>query len=120
MSTGVKIPLSQRFNFRIIIVVAVIAVVVGYPVYVLVREQVSGGVSSAGGGYTKVNLKALGNFEFDNTNGTANDVPAKWRELDGKNLVLDGEIYAPTEAGDEVHEFQLVYNIQKCCFNGPP
>jgi hypothetical protein len=80
----------------------------------------SGGVSSAGDGYVKVNLKALGNFEFDSSNGTINDVPAKWRELDGKQLILDGEIYAPNEAGDEVHRFELVYNIQKCCFNGPP
>jgi len=120
MESAVKIPLSERFNFRVIIFVGVIALLVGYPVYVLVREQVSGGVRSAGGGYTQVNLKALGNFEFDNSNGTINDVPAKWRELDGKKLVLEGEIYAPNEASDEIHRFELVYNIQKCCFNGPP
>jgi hypothetical protein len=41
--------------------------------------------------------------------------------LEGKRVLLDGQMWAPTSAGtDSVNYFQLVYSISKCCFNGPP
>src|SRR5205085_12481001 len=73
-----------------------------------------------GGGYLEVDIKALGNFQFDASIGALSDVPQRWRELDGKRVILTGEIYAPTEASDKIHQFQLVYSIAKCCFGGPP
>src|SRR2546423_12874784 len=108
-----KVPLSERINLRMIVFIAIIALLVGYPVYILISEQLSGGIHTAGG-YVETNLKAMGNFEFSETNGTITDVPQKWRELDGKKLVLVGEMYAGTNASDEVRNFQLVYSIAKC------
>jgi hypothetical protein len=114
-----KVPLSERFNLRLLIFIGVIAILVGYPVCVLVQQQLSGGVTSVAGGYKEVNLKALGNFVFDDSSGTVNDVPAKYRELDGQKVLLIGEMYSGTGAG-EVNSFELVYSIAKCCFGGPP
>jgi len=115
----IKVPLSERINLRMLVVFGVIMLLVGYPVYTLISEEVTGGVHHSGQFYT-VNLKAMGNFSFDENNGTINDVPQQWRDLDGKKLSLIGEIYAPTEASDQIHRFELVYSIAKCCFGGPP
>lgn len=114
-----KVPLSERFNLRMFAFIGIIAVLVGYPLYVLISEQVTGGIHHSGG-YIETNLKAMGNFNFDGNNGTIEDVPAQWRALDGKKLSLEGEIWAPNEASDEIHNFELVYSIAKCCFGGPP
>jgi hypothetical protein len=119
MESAVKVPLSERFNFRIIIFAAIIGVVIGYPIYILVSEKITGGIHSSGG-YIETNLKAMGNFVFDDRAGTLNDVPKQWRELDGKKLSLVGEIFAPDQAAAEISNFQLVYSIAKCCFGGPP
>src|SRR5215218_8793498 len=115
-----KVPLGQRFNFRIIAFIGIIAVLVGYPLWVLVDQQLSGGIKQAAGGYKDVNLKAMSTFEFDQTNGTLNDVPKKWRELDGQKVILRGEMWQPLGAGDEVQEFELVYSIAKCCVTSTP
>jgi hypothetical protein len=119
MDTAVKIPLWERINWRMIVFFAVIGLAIGYPVYIGIADYVTGGVHMQGS-YLAVNLKATGNFEFNEHDGTVNDVPPKYRELDGKDVLFEGEIYAPNEAGDEIHAFQLVYSIAKCCFNGPP
>ena len=120
MESAAKIPFSERFNIRLIAFVAIAALLVGYPVYILVREQVSGGVRDAGGGYSEVNLKALSTFLFDQANGTIDDVPQKWRDLDGKKVVLEGEMWDALGAGREVQSFQLVYSIAKCCVTSAP
>ena len=49
MDQAVKVPLSERINFRLVAFIAVIALLVGYPVYVMVDQQVSGAVSAARG-----------------------------------------------------------------------
>ena len=117
--TAVKIPLSERFNFRMVVFVAVIVFLVGYPIYVLIDAQLSGGIKNVAGGYKQVDLKALGNFVFDAQSGTLNDVPPKYRELNGQKVVFEGEMYADN-AAVEARQFQLVYSIAKCCFGGPP
>src|SRR5437870_1578351 len=119
MDTAVKIPLSERFNIRMIVFIGVIGFLIGYPIYVLIDAQISGGIKNVAGGYKQVDLKALGNFVFDGQNGTANDVPARWRELNGQKVVFEGEMYSATSAS-EADRFQLVYSIAKCCFGGPP
>jgi hypothetical protein len=86
----------------------------------MVDMQVTGGVKQLDGGYTYVDLKAMSTFTFDQANGTMNDVPQKWRELDGKKVVLHGEMWEPSGAGPTVEQFELVYSIAKCCFSGPP
>ena len=115
-----KVPLRERISFRMIFFIAFITLLVGYPVYVLVDMRVSGGVKQLGGGYTYVDLKAMSTFPFDQNNGTLDDVPPKWRELDGKKVVFHGEMWAPQTAGPNVTNFELVYSIAKCCFSGPP
>ena len=115
-----KAPLRERINFRMVFFIGFMALLVGYPVYVLIDMKVTGGVKQMAGGYTYVDLKAMSTFAFDQANGTINDVPARWRELDGKKVILHGEMWEPQGAGPTVSDFQLVYSIAKCCFSGPP
>src|SRR3954466_8668129 len=90
-----KVPLRERINFRMLAFIAIIAVLVGYPVYVLIDAQLSGGIKDAGGGYKQVDLKAMSSFEFDQVNGTKQDIPEQWRNLDGKKVILRGEMWSP-------------------------
>lgn len=119
VNAPVKVPLGRRINFRLIIFTGVMLVLVGYPAYLFVSDWVTGGVTRSGD-YLAVNLKALGNFPFDAASGDLQDVPDKWRALDGKKVLLEGEVWAPNEAGDRMTRFELVYSIAKCCFGGPP
>jgi hypothetical protein len=117
---AVKAPLSERINLRMVFFIGFIALLVGYPIYVMVDMQVSGGVKQLAGGYKYVDLKAMSTFAFDQQRGTLNDIPQKWRELDGQKVVLHGEMWQPQGAGPTVENFELVYSIAKCCFSGPP
>src|SRR5918993_3706463 len=114
------IPLSERFNFRMIGFALVVLLLVGYPMYVYVDSAVSGGIKEAGDGYKAVELQAMSSFLFDQNKGTIDDVPAKWRELDGQKVILEGEMWQPMSAGDRLDSFELVYSISKCCTSGPP
>src|SRR5271154_3433617 len=118
--TKPKRPLSQRINFRMIAVVGVVLFLVGYPIYTYLDAAITGGVENAGNGMKKVDLKALGNFPFDEKTSTINDVPQKWRALDGQKVILEGFMYAGNSAADNINRFQFVYNVAKCCFGGPP
>jgi hypothetical protein len=120
MDTAVKLPLAERINFRMLFFIATIAVIVGYPVYVLVDTQLSRGIKDAGGGYLEVNLKSMSTFSFDQVNGNLEEIPEHYRALDGKKVVLKGEMWSPMGAGDEVDSFVLVYSIAKCCISGKP
>lgn len=120
METAVKVPLRERINVRILIFVAAIGLLIGYPAYVYIDSAVSGGIKTRADGYTEVDLKALSTFPFDQVNGTIEDVPQKWRDLDGKKVVLYGEIWAPNAASPEIDRFEFVYSIAKCCVSGPP
>src|SRR6185369_15117772 len=96
-----------RINFRLVIFIGVIALMVGYPVYVMVDQQVSGGIKNAGDGYKEVNQKAMSTYTCDQDNGTIKDVPEKWRQLDGQKVILQGEMWQATGAGSEVQNFDL-------------
>ena len=115
-----KLPLRERFNFRMLIFIGVIALMVGYPLYWMIHMQLTGGVEKVAGGNTYVDLKAMSLFHFDQENGTIDDVPQKWRALDGQKVVVVGEMWQPYSAGNLVVGFELVYSIAKCCFSGPP
>ena len=84
-----------------------------------VRHSVTGGVTDRGG-YKEVDLKSLGNFPFSTVDGRLEDVPQRFRELDGQKVLLRGFMYAPENAGSRGRKFQFVYNVANCCFNGPP
>ena len=119
MDTAIKPSLLERINIRMLIFFGVLAFLIGYPVYLYVDSAVHGGIKNYGS-YAEVDLKSMGNFNFDGENGTIDDVPMRWRQLDGKKILLTGEVWAPNEAGDNMHQFELVYSIAKCCFGGPP
>lgn len=119
-SAPVKVPLSERINFRLIIFIALIAFVVGVPVYWYLDAELSGGIKQRADGYTEVDLRAMSLFSFDQQNGRDEDVPQKWRDLDGKKVILTGEMWVPGSFADQVKGFQLCYSVAKCCFSGPP
>lgn len=116
MSTTASLTFVQRINFRILTFVLVIGCLLGYPIWQAAKAVFVGPVQQVGE-YKKVNLKALGNFPFY---GYWEEIPAEYRALNGQKVVLEGEVFAPNEAGDRMTQFQLVYSIQKCCFSGPP
>lgn len=111
--------LLEWINFRMIAIAAVVLFLVGYPVYQYVAASWNQGIEKHGDVYA-VDLKSLGNFPFDDSNGTKTDIPQRWRDLDGKRVALEGFMFAPDSAADDISRFQFVYNITKCCFNGPP
>src|ERR1700722_16437178 len=115
-----RMPITQRINFRMIAVAAVVLFLVGYPIYTYLDAAITGGVENAGNGMKKVDLKALGNFPFAEKASTIKDVPEKWRALDGQKVILEGFMYAGNSAADNINNFQFVYNVAKCCFGGPP
>lgn len=119
MRYGVRPSIGRRVNWRMITIVTVFGLLVGYPVYTFVKAQVTGGIEKVAGGY-HVDLKALGNFPFNDQTGTVADIPKQFRDLDGKQVTLEGFVYNPNAASDRVNQFQFVYNIAKCCFGGPP
>lgn len=106
-------------NFRIILFIAIVAAPFLWFGYLFVSQALNHGIEHHNG-YDLVNLKALGHFQFDPSSGTIKDVPPQWRQLDGKRVMLKGFMWDGRGAGDRVQRFQFVWNIQKCCFNGPP
>ena len=119
MEAALRPPLAQRINLRIVAFSLFVAVLVGGPLYIYLTEVVTGGIRQRGD-VIEVNLKAMSTFGFDQVNGTTDDIPRKWRDLDGKRVQLVGEMWTGNNIYDEVNQFELVYSIAKCCFSGPP
>ena len=61
-------------------------------------------------GYQQVDLKALSGFAFHPRLGTVDEIPASVRDLDGRKVVIDGEMWAPN-ASSRANRFELVYSI---------
>jgi len=129
MSSAVSTPTAQarpsslldKINVRMIVFAVVVLTLIGYPMYIYLESAITGGVKDIGNGFKEVDLKAMSNFPFDQVRGTTEDVPKKWRDLDGQKVVLYGEMWQAFSAGDgSVKGFDLCYSIAKCCFSGPP
>jgi hypothetical protein len=120
ISTPVKIPLRERINFRLIIFLLVIGTPIVWVVYTFLQAELTHGIQDAGNGYKLVDLKKMSSFDLDQSTGKLSDVPPDMRQLDGKKVVLYGEIWAPDSASPELNHFDLCYSIAKCCFSGPP
>jgi hypothetical protein len=116
-----KPPFFQRINWRILVFISVILLPIALIFLWWLNEFLSGGVHDYGA-YKEVDLKAMSTFDMDQTNATMKDIPEKWRNLEGKKVLMQGEMWAPNYAGDtaKVNYFQLVYSKTKCCFSGPP
>ena len=120
MDVALKSPMSGRSNFRMLMFFAVLLLPLAGMMYVYFDSVVTGGIKRSANGYLEVDLKAMSVFPFDQVGGTINDIPKKWRELNGKKVVVYGEIWSPYSSGSRLGGFQLCYSITKCCFNGPP
>ena len=112
-------PRRRAINLRMIVMLALLGLPFLYFGYVIIDQAVSGGVKDHGD-YVEVDLKTMGSFPFDAAQDDNSNVPEKWRKLDGRRVVLVGEMYAGGSAAPKVDRFELVYSIQKCCFGGPP
>jgi hypothetical protein len=110
-----------RITPQMIIFAVLVLGVIGGIVYTYLDSALSGGIKDVGGGFKQVDLKAMSTFSFDQQNGTIDDVPQKWRELDGQKVIFYGEIWQPLSAGNgQMSSFDLCYSIADCCFSGPP
>ncbi len=106
-------------NYRLVLFLIVLAAPFIWILYVFLQQLTSGGITRHGD-VAEVDLKALGNFPFNKETGKLEDVPQRWRELDGKKVVLQGYMYSGKSAAKTGASFEFVYNIGKCCFGGPP
>jgi len=119
-----KIPLSERINLRMVIFFAVILIPIGYVVFLFADTWIRHGIWDARddryGSYKKVDLKAMSLFQMNQISAADTDIPAEYRALDGKRVMLVGEQYLSRSMRGPDLEFDLVYSITKCCFNGVP
>jgi hypothetical protein len=113
-TTAVKMPMS-RINFRVVILLAVVLLPVGYVLWQFLQPDVIHYRS-----YDKIDLYWLSNFEMDQRAATDADIPAERRVYDGKRVLLQGEMYQPDAFQGPVKNFELVYSITKCCMVGIP
>ncbi len=117
-------PKNKKSNVRLIVFLSLVVLLclVGI-VYPMVDYQIHHGLKHRDG-YDEVDLKSLGYFTFD-PSGTIDQVPPRWRALDGKRVQLEGYPTSLQQSGPMTHsagqgDLQFVYNVQICCFNGPP
>ena len=66
--------------------------------------------------YEVVELKAIGNFDFDQVNGTINDVPPQWRALDGNRVRITGDLMPWSGNGPS----QVLLGRWQYGYRGPP
>jgi len=111
-------PAARGINLRVAVFSVLALALVGTPVFIVLRATLNHGIQS-NGQVDVVDLKALGYFGIDASYGTIEDVPSYYRALDGHTVVLEGFMFT-YESAAKTSNFQLVYNIAKCCFGGPP
>jgi len=113
-----KTPRGPRITARMLVLAAVLLAPLGWMVYTYVVLAVGEGIEQVGE-YKQVDLKAMGNFPFNDLSDTEAAVPDVYRKLDGEKVLLVGQMYADMSAAN-TDQFQLVYSIANCCFGGPP
>jgi hypothetical protein len=115
-----SIPLSERINLRVLVFIGIFAFLLGVPIYLALDTMMSGGVKNRGN-FFEVDLKAMSDIPFDQDNGQVEDIPLRWRELDGKVVELTGEMAPGTLSASGIDgKFDLVYSVSKCCMTGAP
>ena len=113
------VPLRERVNLRMIVFFLAMTALPLALAYSAFDYWINKGVSRDGE-YMVADLKAIGNFPFDQEAGTLENVPKAYRDLDGKKVKLRGYMWSPKSAGERGTEFQFVYDVNECCFKGPP
>jgi hypothetical protein len=109
----------SRVNWRTALTVAAAAFVLVYPIYNVLEQAITHGIHEAGG-LLVVDMKAMSDFNLDQVNGSTEDIPRPYRQLDGKRVMLAGEMWAPDSAAGNLDRFDLCYSVANCCFAGPP
>jgi hypothetical protein len=117
--TPTRVSWTQRINFRLLAFAAIILALIGYPVYLYLDTRLSGGVWDRGD-YVEVDLKSISLFDFDQIRGTDEQIPARYRALDGRRVKIKGEMYSGTQSAGKPADFDVVYSISKCCVVGQP
>ena len=97
----------KRVRFRMAFIVVIGLVLIGITYWILRRPP----------GPIQVNLKSLSNFKMDQRNVSSMDIPQSARDLDGKRITIQGEVWQPDDLF-AVHFFQLVYSVV-AIGNGP-
>lgn len=115
-----KRSLAERLNLRVVLFLAVVLLPVIGLGYVYFQTAFGSGIRELDDGYVWVDLQKMSSFAFDQRNGTIEQVPPQWRTLDGRKVVLEGEMAPPKSAAREIEEFDLVWNRDDCCFTGSP
>lgn len=110
-----SVPMLRRINFRILILIALVLLPVGFVMWQFLRPNVI-----ERGGVKEVDMYWLSNFEIDPDIATDADIPADRRKLDGAHVLLRGEMWRADAWQGPVTQFDLVYSIQKCCMVGRP
>ncbi|HZL37014.1 MAG TPA: hypothetical protein VFC78_16965 [Tepidisphaeraceae bacterium] len=108
---------ARRLNVRLIVFLSILVIPVLWFEYRLLNPVDAGGVQQHVG-WARVDLKALGNFPFDPYSGGIEQVPARFRQLDGKRVVLEGFMAYPS-VGDNFRDFQFVYNLRRGSTKAP-
>ncbi len=106
---------GRAILFALVLLVPVVAL--GYVFY---DVSTTGGIKQLPNGYKFVELQAMSTFSFDQKDGTVDDVPERYRELDGQKVVLEGEMYSDGVVGGDIQSFDLVYSIADCCLVAEP
>jgi hypothetical protein len=60
----------------------------------------------------EISIAELSDFDFDQTQGAASDIPEKFRMLDGKRVTLVGNMWSPCYRDDGVDRF-ILCNIHR-------
>src|SRR5918995_207924 len=114
------LPISERINLRIVAFALIVLALLAFPLYWYLSVALTGGIRDAGNGYKEVDLMSMVTFPFDQKYGTAEDVPEKYRALNGQKVILTGEMVPMQSAAPEINSFSLVYSVAKCCYSGEP
>ena len=112
-------PMGSKINFRMLFFAGIIFFLLGWPAYTFINDMLHHGIVDRGS-YLEVDLKSLGFFDLDPYHATIASVPEHYRKLDGKRVLLKGEIYRADASYGKLTDFTFVYSIAKCCFGGPP
>jgi hypothetical protein len=110
----------KRINLRLILFTGTLLLLIGWPIYTFLAETLTHGIHDRGS-YKEVDLKAMGFFQFNPRRATLNDVPAVYRGLDGKKVLLTGLVKPLDQAGANISGFTLLYSETcQCGFGGAP
>jgi hypothetical protein len=119
MRWGATPVIAARRATQKLVLVVIGLYLIGMTLYQSIGEAVTHGVHHRGNLYV-VDLRSMSDFSMDQINGTNDDIPRPFRDLDGKRVMMAGQMWSPFGAAGRLGGFDLLYSINNCCFLGPP